>query len=118
MLTKLTSKVPNFSLMCGLVAAIALNGCSAGADWDEPVAEQEDNLYRTGTTWKNGQVNVCIDATDNGGARKAELVAEVQRVLAATWGKYANITFKGSSATGAGQATWGTCEYGFIQDGN
>jgi hypothetical protein len=118
MMNKLTSIFPRSSLMCCLVAGIALNGCSAGADGSEPVAEQEDDLYRTGTIWNNGQVNVCIDATDNGGDDKGALMAVVQRVLGATWGKYANLSFKGSSATGAGQPTWGTCEYGFIHDGN
>ena len=105
--------------MPAVIASVALGGCTQEmGSAEEGAAEIQDDLYRTGTTWKNSIVNVCIDPTDNGGARKALLVAETKRVLAATWGKASALQFKGSSTSGAGQAEWGTCDYSFNQNGN
>jgi hypothetical protein len=106
-------------MLHAVFASVAVSGCAADASApEESVEELRGNLFRTGTTWANSIVNVCIDPVDNGGADKDRLVAEAQRVLAATWGKASKLQFKGSSETGAGQAQWGTCAYGFIHEGN
>jgi hypothetical protein len=105
-------------LMHVLFASLAAGGCTqelgaAGAD-GEPVAAAPDNLYRTGWTWQNGVVNVCIDGPE----ATPDLIAETKRVLAATWGKVTNLKFRGSSATGSNQPDWGRCSLAESENGN
>lgn len=108
-------------LMHLVMASVVLGGCSLEAgtpDSAEPIAESDQQLFQHGTLWPNSLVNVCVDPVDNGGTRRGEFVSKAQHILASTWSRITNLQFKGSSVTGGGQATWGTCSYDANGAGN
>ncbi|HEY3497580.1 MAG TPA: hypothetical protein VGK73_22940 [Polyangiaceae bacterium] len=106
------------SAVPALIASIVVGGCSAEVSAPEAVTETNEPLYRTGPAWPGGVVNVCIDPADNGGANGPALVAQAQRLLAATWSNYTNLRFQGRSPLGVVQPNWGPCVYGFSETGN
>jgi type II secretory pathway pseudopilin PulG len=106
---------PWLTVMQGAITGVALGGCTASLDEPETVAQTQDHLYLVGYTWPSSMVNICIDPSDPGTAAQ---ISKVKHLLDASWSKYTALQFKGSSSTGGGQATWGTCYYGAFEEGN
>jgi hypothetical protein len=92
-----------------ITVSATLFGCAQEIGVPEDTARTQDELYRTGTTWPGNTVYVCYDSTDG---NDSTLLAETQRVLAATWSRSTKLVFKGRSSSGAVQADWGPCNYG------
>lgn len=97
------------TLMGSTALVASATGCAfeAGAPDQgelEAIAETSDELYLDGKTWPSGNVPVCIASNGN----IPTLIAEVKRILAATWGRAANLTFTG----------WGTCNANIDPGGN
>src|SRR5688572_9714893 len=103
------------SILQAALAGVAVGGCTQEIGESEVVGSSENPIYVTGHYWPNSVVNVCIDPGDPGTPAQ---IADVQRLLAATWGKYSGVQFKGSSASGGGQPTWGSCSYAASEQGD
>jgi hypothetical protein len=90
-------------------ASVTLAACTLETAAPEQEGEIQDELFLDGTTWSGGVVSVCFDANDG---VQPTLLDDTKRLLEATWGRAARITFPGRSASDAIQSTWEQCNYG------
>jgi hypothetical protein len=74
---------------------------------EDGTGQANQELYFLGTAWSSGTVYVCFNGTDG---NNPALLAEAQTVVNDTWGRAANVTFPGRSASGSAQSTWRVCD--------
>ena len=99
-------------LMTG--ASVASAACTMETAGPEGTEETQGELYLTGTKWPQGVASVCFDGTDG---NNPTLLGEAKRLLEATWGRAAKITFPGRASNGTLTSTWGQCDYSTRETG-
>jgi hypothetical protein len=88
----LRSMTAGVKIAYAALGTMALLGCTQEVGSPEMLAVETDNLYLDGLTWPGGTVTVCFDGNDG---NDQVLIGKLRLILAASWGRAANLTFQG-----------------------